>query len=132
MPDYSARALRLPKPQQAAHGGLPKPLAAAAAALAIGVAAAAGSRFGPTPAHPATAAWYARLRKPSFTPPGPVFGVAWTLLDALLCYSGYRLLCRPARPARTAALAFWGATVPGLAGFPMCCSAASAWGLRWA
>jgi benzodiazapine receptor len=117
MPAFPDAGLRLPKPQQAAHGGLSKPLAAFAAGLAIACAAAAGSRFGPTPAHPATAAWYGRLRKPSYTPPGPVFGMAWTMLDALLCYSGYRLLCRPSRPDRNLALGFWAATVAGVGGF---------------
>lgn len=76
-----------------------------------------GGRFGPTPSHPRTAAWYAKLRKPSFTPPGPVFGIAWTGLDALLGYSGYRLLIAPHSIQRTAALATWGSNLLGVAGF---------------
>ena len=76
-----------------------------------------GGRFGPTPNRPRTAAWYAALRKPSFTPPGPVFGIAWTALDALLGYAGYRLLTARPSPTRTAALSFWGANVLGVAGF---------------
>ncbi len=76
-----------------------------------------GGLRGPTPSHPETAVWYARLRKPWFTPPGPVFGIAWTALDALLGYSGYRLLtARPSRQ-RTAALSFWGLNLLGVASF---------------
>jgi len=76
-----------------------------------------GRRFNPTADHPGTAAWYAALRKPSFTPPGPVFGIAWTALDALLGYSGYRLLT--ARPSQTRSLALgaWGLNLLGVAGF---------------
>jgi tryptophan-rich sensory protein len=94
----------------------------AAAALitgsAVAAAAGAGSQFGPTPAHPRTLAWYARLRKPSFTPPGPVFGIAWTVLDGLLWYAGYRLASRPSTARRNFALGVWGATVLGVGGSP--------------
>ena len=76
-----------------------------------------GGLRGPTPDQPATAAWYARLEKPAFTPPGPVFGVAWTFLDGLLGYAGYRLLTRPASRARTAALGLWGLNVLSVAGY---------------
>ncbi len=92
----------------------------AASALAGGAVVAAqvtGGRFGPTPNRPRTAAWYAALRKPGFTPPGPVFGIAWTGLDALLGYAGYRLLAARPGAARNAALGFWGANVLGVAGF---------------
>ena len=76
-----------------------------------------GARNNPSPSHPKTAAWYAALRKPSFTPPGPVFGLAWTGLDALLGYAGYRLLiARPSNPRR-AALGAWGLNLLGVAGF---------------
>lgn len=78
----------------------------------------AGAPFGPTPNRPTTAFWYARLRKPSFTPPGPVFGAAWTMLDGLLIYAGYRLLRRPAGQRRNVALGLWGLTVLGVGGFP--------------
>jgi benzodiazapine receptor len=77
----------------------------------------AGGSYGPTPDRPRTAAWYAALRKPSFTPPGPVFGGAWTVLDILLGYGGYRLLTAKPGPARTAALGFWGLNVLGVGGF---------------
>lgn len=74
------------------------------AGSAVITAQVVGGLRGLTPDQPATAAWYARLRKPAFTPPGPVFGVAWTCLDGLLGYAGYRLLTRPTSRARTAAL----------------------------
>ncbi len=78
-----------------------------------------GGRYGPTPNRPRTAIWYAALRKPSFTPPGPVFGLAWTGLDTLLGYSGYRLLLAPPSRRRTVALLAWTATVLGVGGFPL-------------
>jgi tryptophan-rich sensory protein len=92
--------------------------AALAAASSVTAAALVGARSGPTPSHPATAAWYARLRKPSFTPPGPVFGAAWGALDVLLGYAGYRLMRSPPRSARTVALGAWAATLLGVGGFP--------------
>jgi tryptophan-rich sensory protein len=91
--------------------------AALVAAAALTAAAVVGGRSGPTPNHPVTAAWYARLRKPSFTPPGPVFGAAWGVLYILLGYAGYRLLGSPRRPARSVALGAWWATVLGVGGF---------------
>ena len=92
-------------------------VAAAVALGVVGAAAVSGSRFGPTPNRPRTAFWYARLRKPSFTPPGPVFGAAWTVLDGLLCYSGYRLMTKPAEPRRNLALGLWGLCALGVGGF---------------
>ena len=94
-----------------------KPTAALVAGAAVVTAQVIGGRYGPTPNRPGTAAWYAALNKPSFTPPGPVFGAAWTFLDALLGYAGYRLLTAQPRPARTAALAAWGSNLLGIAGF---------------
>jgi tryptophan-rich sensory protein len=94
-----------------------KAAAAIATGSAVATAAAIGSQFGPTPSHPRTAIWYARLKKPSFTPPGPVFGAVWTALDGLLWYSGYRLVTHRPTAARNFALGFWGATVLGLGGF---------------
>ena len=51
-----------------------KSTAAVVASVAAVGALLSGSRFNPSPAHPGTAAWYARLDKPDFTPPGPIFG----------------------------------------------------------
>ena len=76
-----------------------------AAAVAIGgvlTAAALGARNGPQ--RPRTALWYARLDKPSFTPPGPLIGAAWGVLELLLAGSGYRLLRAPRTEARAAAV----------------------------
>ncbi len=86
---------------------------------AVAAAQGLGLALSPTPAEPRTALWYARLRKPSFTPPGPVFAIAWTGLDGLLGYAGYRLLVAPPGRSRLVALAAWGLTLLGLAGFPV-------------
>ena len=94
-----------------------KTQAALATTAAVTAAQLLGAQWNPGPNHPRTAAWYAALRKPAFTPPGPVFGIAWTALDALLAYSGYRLLTAPASPKRHAALAAWSLNLLGIAGF---------------
>jgi tryptophan-rich sensory protein len=91
--------------------------AAALAGVAVITAQLTGARSNPSPAHPRTAAWYAALRKPSFTPPGPVFGLAWTGLDALLGYAGYRLLIAPPSRQRPVALGCWALNLLGIAGF---------------
>ena len=91
--------------------------AAALAGSAVIAAQVSGARYNPSPAHPGTAAWYAALRKPSFTPPGPVFGLAWTALDALLGYGGYRLLLARPSDKRTVALGAWSLNLVGIAGF---------------
>ena len=70
------------------------------------------------PQQPRAALWYLRLRKPGYTPPGPAVGAAWSLLEPLLAFSGYRLLRAPASPARIVALSGWALTLTGLAGFP--------------
>ena len=91
----------------------------AAASLSAGAVVTAnlvGRRFGPQ--HPRTALWYASLRKPSYTPPGAVVGAAWTVLDALLCVAGYRLLTTRPSPLRNVAVAAWSLDVLGIAGFP--------------
>ncbi len=92
---------------------------APALALSVGSVVAAGligSRFGPQ--HPRTAVWYASLRKPPYTPPGPVIGGAWGVLEILLAVTGYRLLTSRPGVARAAALTFWAGDLAGLAGFP--------------
>jgi benzodiazapine receptor len=90
--------------------------AALVAVGAVAAAAAIGGSYGPQ--HPDTARWYATLRKPPYTPPGPVFGVVWSILDILLCVTGYRLLRSRPGTARTAALTSWAGNIAGLAGFP--------------
>ena len=95
------------------RNGLAAVLAGGAVAIAQGV----GARANPSPGHPRTTSWYASLRKPSVTPPGPVFGIAWTGLDLLLGFAGYRLMKARPSPIRNAALAAWSSNLLGIAGF---------------
>ncbi|MDX5931850.1 TspO/MBR family protein [Acidiphilium acidophilum] len=85
---------------------------------AVVAALVAGGRFGPGPGHPRTTAWYARLRKPDFTPPGLVYGIAWSALGGLLIYSGSRLLMAKPKPGKRTAVALWTANVVGIALWP--------------
>jgi tryptophan-rich sensory protein len=89
---------------------------AAVAAGAVTVAAGLGALNGPQ--RPVEAAWYGALRKPPETPPAPVVGAAWGVLELLLAGAGHRLLRAPPSTARTVALGAWGATLIGLAGYP--------------
>ena len=57
------------------------------------------------------------MEKPNFTPPAPVYGIAWTGIQAALAYGGYRLLRRPSSPARTRALSLWGINQAAIAGW---------------
>ncbi len=85
-------------------------------ALSVTGALLAGSRFGPQ--DPRTAVWYARLRKPSFTPPGAAIGVAWTILGALQSYTGYRLMSAPHSKRQGFALGSWWLTTAGIVAYP--------------
>jgi tryptophan-rich sensory protein len=53
--------------------------------------------------------WYRSLRKSRLQPPGAVFGPVWSVLYATIAYSGYRIWSAERSPARTRALAMWGA-----------------------
>ena len=91
-----------------------------AAGLAIGGVTAAlliGKRAGPTPDHPRTRRWYRNLDKPDYTPPSPVYPIAWTGIQSALAYSGYRLMRAEPSPERTAALALWSANQVGIGGW---------------
>ena len=91
-----------------------------AAGLAVSAVTAAlliGKRAGPTPDHPRTRRWYRHLVKPDYTPPSPVYPIAWTAIQASLAYGGYRLLRAKASPERNAALAFWATNQAGIAGW---------------
>jgi tryptophan-rich sensory protein len=90
--------------------------AALLAGAAVLAAAVIGGQNGPQ--RPRTALWYARLRKPAYTPPGPAIGATWGVLETLLAATGYRLLRQPPTQTRSAALASWGCSLLGLAGFP--------------
>jgi tryptophan-rich sensory protein len=48
--------------------------------------------------------WFAALVKPSFMPPGWLFGVAWTILYALMGLALAMILALPPSPRRKAAL----------------------------
>ena len=95
-----------------------KPPALLIAGSAIMLAALVGKRASPSPDHPRTAAWYAGLRKPSFTPPGPVFGGAWAVLYPLLGWTGYRLLAAAPSPKRSLAVGAWLANLAALGAHP--------------
>ncbi len=96
-----------------------KPQAALLATSAVLAAALLGQRNAPSPNHPRTLAWYASLKKPSYTPPGPVFGGAWAVLYPLLGWAGYRLLRAPASPQRDQAVTTWGVNVAAIALHPL-------------
>jgi len=89
---------------------------AALAGVAVLSCAVVGGANGPQ--QPRAAAWYLRLRKPGFTPPGPAIGATWGILEILLIISGYRLLRARSSKARAIALGGWALTLVGLAGFP--------------
>ena len=95
-----------------------KPSAMLITGSALTLAALVGRRASPSPDHPKIAAWYASLDKPSFTPPGPVFGGAWAVLYPLLGWAGYRLLTAPPSPNRSVAVASWAANVLAIGAHP--------------
>jgi benzodiazapine receptor len=86
--------------------------AAVVAALAV------GRQYGPGPGSPRTTAWYARLDKPGFTPPGPVYGIAWSALGALMIYSGSRLMTAKRQRGKRTAIGLWAAGVAGVGLWP--------------
>ncbi|MBP1805367.1 tryptophan-rich sensory protein TspO [Rubellimicrobium aerolatum] len=53
-----------------------------------------------------TGDWYARLRKPDWTPPNWAFPVAWTTLYLFMAIAGARVATLGG-PGATTALAFW-------------------------
>ncbi len=60
-------------------------------------AAAAGALFPP-------GEWYAALAKPSWTPPGWLFGPVWTVLYVVMAVAAWRVWRAPDSPARSLAL----------------------------
>jgi tryptophan-rich sensory protein len=67
--------------------------------LGIGSAAMSGPMAG--------GSWYSSLTLPALQPPGPVFGIAWTILYTLLGLAAARLWVAPPSPARRRALALF-------------------------
>lgn len=99
------------------QGGLSPVLAAGLAAGAVLASLMVGKRASPGPDHPRTQRWYRRLDKPDFTPPMPVFPIAWTTIQAALAYGGYRLLRSEPSPERTKALVLWTTNQFGIGGW---------------
>ena len=89
------------------RAGLSPWAAAGIAAGVLGLSALVGRRNAPEPSHPGINGWYRRLDKPGFTPPDPVFGAVWPVLETAAAIGGYRLLRRPASRRRDTALALW-------------------------
>ena len=90
-----------------AAGGLSPLLAIGAVGVVLGASAVLGRRNAPDPSHPGIRRWYRRLDKPGFTPPDAAFGAVWPVLETGLAVGGYRLLRRPAGPARNTAVGLW-------------------------
>ena len=99
------------------EGGLEPITAGAIVAATVVGAVMIGGRSSPTPDHPSTRRWYKELDKPGFTPPPPVYAVAWTGIQAGLAFGGYRLLRRAPSSQRTLALALWGINQAAIAGW---------------
>ena len=94
------------------------PLAALAiAGGAVALSALLGRRYSPDRSHPGIERWYHDLHKPGITPPDPVFGAVWPVLEALLAAGGYRLLRAPNTPERNVALALWLVNVAMIGGW---------------
>ena len=97
--------------------GLSRPLSAGIVAAALGFTAVLAMRNAPDPLHPRIRRWYKRLDKPSFTPPDPVFGAAWPVVESGLAVGGYRLLRQPSSPARNLAVGLWAVNVGMIGGW---------------
>lgn len=97
--------------------GLSPVLAIGAVAAIMGASAAVARRNSPDPSHPRIRRWYGRLNKPGFTPPDPVFGAVWPVLESGLAFGGYRLLRQPSGPSRNAALGLWAVTTAMVGGW---------------
>ena len=74
-------------------------------------------RNAPDPLHPRIRRWYRRLDKPGFTPPDPVFGAVWPVLESGLAFGGYRLLRQPSSAPRNAAMGLWLVTTAMVGGW---------------
>ncbi|HEU0045771.1 TspO/MBR family protein [Sphingomonas sp.] len=97
--------------------GLSPWAAAGTIAAVMGASGLVAMRNSPDPLHPRIRRWYKRLDKPSFTPPDPVFGAVWPVLETGLAIGGYRLLRRPSSPPRDTAMALWFVTAAMVGGW---------------
>ena len=61
--------------------------------------------------------WYRLARKPPYQPPRQLFGPVWTGLYGTIATSGAMVYQAPRSPARTRALALWGAQLALNAGW---------------
>lgn len=101
-----------------ANQGLSPLAAGAIVAATLGASAVLGTRHRPDPASdPETFRWYRGLDKPGFTPPDPVFGMVWPVLETGLAWGGYRLFRQPSGPARNQAVALWLGNVAMIGGW---------------
>ena len=105
------------EPSRRRHGGFAPLAAAAIAGGAMALSAFVGRRYSPDRSHPGIERWYHDLEKPSFTPPDPLFGAVWPVLEVLLATGGYRLLREPSSPDRDRALALWAVNVAMIPGW---------------
>ena len=87
--------------------GLSRLAALGVVGAVLGASAVLGRRNAPDPSHPRIRRWYQRLDKPAYTPPDAAFGAVWPVLETGLGIGGYRLLRRPAAPARNLAVGMW-------------------------
>ncbi|PCD03844.1 tryptophan-rich sensory protein [Sphingomonas spermidinifaciens] len=87
--------------------GLSRPAAIAIVAGVMSLGALLGRRNAPDPSHPNIRRWYKRLDKPAFTPPNPVFGAVWPIVESGLAIGGYRLLRRRPSEGRNLGVALW-------------------------
>ena len=92
---------------EATPAGLSRGLALGVVAGVLGVSAIFGRRNAPDPTHPGIRRWYKRLDKPGYTPPDPVFGAVWPVIETGLAVGGYRLLREPATTPRNLAVGLW-------------------------
>lgn len=87
--------------------GLSPFAALGAVAVVMGASAVVAMRNSPDPLHPRIRRWYKRLDKPGFTPPDPVFGAVWPVLETGLAFGGYRLLRHSSSAPRNTAMGLW-------------------------
>lgn len=89
------------------NGSLSPLAALTTVAVVMGASAVVAMRNSPDPLHPRIRRWYKRLDKPGFTPPDPVFGAVWPVLESGLAFGGYRLLRQPSSASRNTAMGLW-------------------------